>query len=115
MRVILFAALLCAGAAFAFGQATALKESATILDLRNHPGSPRDHAWYDISLRVGNTIYTILYTQPAGAYGIEFSVGDELLVSIGTKTITYNDTPTTCREVPIVSRQSLGLVEPSSK
>jgi hypothetical protein len=59
---------------------------------------------YDISVKVGNTVYVVLYTPPPGTYGAQFSTGTDLLVLIGDKTITFNDVSGVSREVPIINR-----------
>jgi hypothetical protein len=61
---------------------------------------------YDVAIRVGNTIYSLLYTPPPGTYGFQYSAGQEILVSVGPKTITYNDMLGKSRTVPIVSRST---------
>jgi hypothetical protein len=45
---------------------------------------------YDVLVKVGNTIYTVLYEQPSGAYGVEYSAGLELLVKVEGNTLTFN-------------------------
>ncbi len=59
---------------------------------------------YDISVRVENTVYVILYTPPPGAYGAQYTQGMNLLVLVGDKTITFNDVAGRSREAPILSR-----------
>ena len=46
---------------------------------------------YDISVRVGNTVYVVLYTPPLGDDTVRYVAGRDLLVLAGEKTITYND------------------------
>ena len=75
-----------------------------------HPKSPDgqegDGPIYDVSVRVGDTLYTVLYRPPNGARGVEYRAGMDLLVAVGKDTITFNrrDTPI---EVPILRRESL--------
>jgi hypothetical protein len=59
---------------------------------------------FDISVRVENTVYVILYTPPPGTYGAQYTQGMNLLVLVGNKTITFNDVAGRSREMPIVSR-----------
>ena len=44
-------------------------------------------ARYEVSIKVGNTIYVGLYTPPDGSNQVEYSAGIERLVSIGTDTL----------------------------
>ena len=59
---------------------------------------------YDISIRVGSTVYVVLYTPPPGSYGAEYTQGMNLLVLVGDTTITFNDPAGISRQVPILSR-----------
>jgi hypothetical protein len=59
---------------------------------------------FDISVKVGSTVYVVLYTPPPGTYGGQYSQGMNLLVLVGEKTITFNDVAGRSIEVPIVSR-----------
>jgi hypothetical protein len=61
---------------------------------------------YDVSLRVGNTVYVVLYTPPSGANGVEYSVGMDVVVLVGNKTITFTKLGRTS-EVPILRRETL--------
>jgi hypothetical protein len=82
-------------------------QPATILDVKRdqsaHSANP-SAVRYDISLRVGDTIYVVLFTQPPGSYGVEHIAGHEMLVSVGTDTITFNDILGRSREAAILSR-----------
>ena len=60
---------------------------------------------YDIGVKVGKTIYTVLYTPPPGTYGVQYSAGYELPVLVQSKTITFNDMLGKSRKVPILSRE----------
>jgi len=81
-------------------------QPATILDVKrdqNADSANPSAARYDISLRVGNTIYVVLFTQPPGSYGVEHIAGHEMLVSVGKDSITFNDILGRSREAPILS------------
>lgn len=64
-----------------------------------------DPARYDVSVKVGNTIYVVLYTQPLNELPAKYAVGRELLVLVGKDTITYNDMLGRSLEVPIESQR----------
>ena len=108
MRRILSVILMAMTALVALGQETASKyEPATILDVKKHAATQKDDSSvtkYDISLRVRDTDYVVLYTPPPGTYGAQYNEGMNLLVLVGSKTITFNDIAGISREVPILSR-----------
>jgi hypothetical protein len=104
-RIILCIALMCAVAASVLGQASSSKyQPGTIMAVKDHLDPNDSTKRYDISIKVGHTMYVVLYTPPPGAYGFQYSAGQDLLVSVGTNTITYNDLLGNSRKVPIVSR-----------
>jgi hypothetical protein len=115
MREALSVFLLCAALAQANGQVSSSKyqpgyQPGTILSVKPHPatnGADSSTIRYDISLRVGNTVYVVLYTPPAGTYGVQYAAGDEMLVLVGSKTITYNDILGNSRKAPILSRKTV--------
>ena len=60
---------------------------------------------YDVSVKVGDTIYVVLYTQPFGELPPKYARGHELLVLVGKNTITYNDMLGRSLQVPIESQR----------
>jgi hypothetical protein len=64
-----------------------------------------DRTSYDDSVKVGNTIYVVLYTQPLGELPAKYARGHELLVLVGKNTITYNDMLGRSLQVPIESQR----------
>jgi len=67
--------------------------------------SASDAARYDVSVKVGDTIYVVLYTQPLGELPAKYATGHELLVLVGKNTITYNDMLGRSLQVPIESQR----------
>jgi hypothetical protein len=82
-------------------------EVATITDVQTHPDNGSGVVRYDVSVRVGATIYLVLYTPPLALDTIRYAAGRELLVQVNDKTITYNDILGQSLEVPIVSHRPL--------
>jgi hypothetical protein len=81
--------------------------SGTITAVKTHQGKAEASpavTRYDISVKVGNTVYVVLYTPPPGTYGAQYSTGTDLLVLVGDKTITFNDVSGVSRAVPIINR-----------
>jgi len=66
-----------------------------------------DAARYDVSVKVGNTLYVILYAPPPGADITQYAVGRDLLVSIEGDTLTFNDVHGQKTQVPILRRETL--------
>jgi hypothetical protein len=67
--------------------------------------SGSDPISYDISVKVGDTIYVVLYQQPLGELPAKYARGHELLVLVGKNTITYNDSLGRSLQVPIESQR----------
>lgn len=110
MREALWIVLTCAVVASATPQSTSSKyQPGLIMSVEPHPdpnASSDSPKRYDIAIKVGNTIYSVLYTPPPGTYGFQYSAGQEILVSVGPTTITYNDILGRSRTVPIMSRST---------
>jgi hypothetical protein len=108
MRKVLFQGLLIVLPVLVFGQSASEKyEPGTILAVKPHGStdSSSSATAYDISIRVSNTVYTVLYIPPPGTYGAEYSAGNVLLVLINNSTITYNDILGRSRQVRILNRR----------
>ena len=89
-------------------QAASKYEVATIMAVEPHQatgdGATQDVS-YEVSVKVGGTIYVTLYTPPLGADTVKYAAGRELLVLVGEKTITYNDILGQSQDVPILRRK----------
>lgn len=105
------AILLCAVILSAHGQTASSKfQPGTITAVvahQNAPGESSDVARYDVSVKVGDTVYKVLYTPPNGANAVKYSAGIELLVLVGSDTLTFNSKLSGTTVVPILSRQAL--------
>jgi|SRR5215469_4401137 len=64
-----------------------------------------DPVRYDVSVKVGDTVYVVLYTQPLGEIPAKYEIGRELLVLVGKDAITYNDVLGRSLQVPIESQR----------
>ena len=94
--------------ATAFSQTSGSKyQPGTITAVALHRGAPGEQgsavAQYDVSVKVGNTTYVVLFTPPNGASTVKYAVGDGLLVLVGSKTLTFNNPGMGRTEVPILS------------
>jgi len=92
----------------AFGQATSKYQVGTITEVKAHQAAgsgASDAASYDVSVKVGDTIYVVLYTPALGEDTVKYAAGRDLLVLVGKNTITYNDILGRSFAVPIESHK----------
>jgi hypothetical protein len=92
----------------AFCQSGTKYQVGTIMDVKTHQaaaGAGSDVVSYDVSIKVGDTVYLVLYTPALGMSTVKYAAGRELLVLVGEKTIRYNDILGQSLDVPIVSRK----------
>src|ERR1700745_4274871 len=91
-----------------FCQSTSKYQVATITDVKTHltdAAGASDAISYDVSVKVGDTIYIVLYKPPLGEETVKYSAGRDLLVLVGKRTIRYNDILGQSFEVPIASKK----------
>jgi hypothetical protein len=109
MRKVLSVIFVCFATFVAVGQSPSKYQVATITEVKPHQSggdaASNDATSYDVSVRVDDTVYVVLYTPPLGMITVRSAAGRELLVLVGKKTITYNDIMGNSLEVPIVSRR----------
>jgi hypothetical protein len=109
--------IICAVALPAFCEPSAKYEVATILNVKPHQSagdsSPSAAATYDVSVKVGDTIYIVLYTDTLGTSTVKYVAGREALVHVGKSTITYNDISGQSHEVPIISQRPATTISQS--
>jgi hypothetical protein len=92
----------------AFGQSASKYQVGTITEVKSHQnaaGGATDVPTYDVSLKVGDTIYVVLYTPPLGQETVKYAAGRDVLVLVGKTTVTYNDILGQSFTVPIESRR----------
>lgn len=108
MRKLISVVLLCVLTLPALCQSTSRYQLATILDIKPHAdaaASASDPTAYDVTVRVGGTIYVVLYTPHPGESSAKYAAGRDLLVQVSKDTITYNDIMGNSYEVPIQSQK----------
>ena len=93
----------------AFGQSPSKYQVGTIIEVKTHQTDEKvgasDSASYDVSVKVGDTIYVVLYTPPLREETVKYATGRDLLVLVGKHTIRYNDILGQSFEVPIESQK----------
>ena len=100
--------LICLTMFPAFGQSTSKYQVGTITEVKAHQtagSGASDVATYDVSVKVGDTIYVVLYTPPLGEDTVKYVTGRDLLVLVGKSTITYNDILGRSFAVPIENQK----------
>jgi hypothetical protein len=83
---------------------------ATITAVEPHPGAQdagHEPTQYDVSLRVGNTLYVVLYTPSPRSSIVTYRVGVGLHVLIGNDSLTFRDLMGRATVVPILSREPI--------
>ena len=108
MRRLIVVSALCLLTLAALGQSTSKYQVAFITEVKARQvagDSASDTTIYDVSVKVGDTIYVVLYTQPLGELPPRYARGRELLVLVGKNTITYNDMLGRSLQVPIESQR----------
>lgn len=99
---------ICLTTFLAVCQSQSKYQLGTIIEVKTHLASGSDAsgaASYDVSVKVGNTVYVVLYTPPAGEETVKYSAGRDLLVVVEKSTISYNDISGRSFEVPIESQE----------
>ena len=93
----------------AFSQSASKWQVGTITDVKIHQAAEKsgasDTASYDVSVKVGNTVYVVLYTPPLGEETVKYAGGRDLLVLVGKNAIRYNDMLGQSHDVPIESQR----------
>jgi len=95
-----------------FCQSTSKYQVGTIIEVKTHltdASSASDVVSYDVSVKVGDTVYVVLYTPPLGEETVKYSAGRDLLVLLGKRTIRYNDILGQSFEVPIESQKPAAM------
>jgi len=108
VRNLIGAIALCVLTFPALCQTTSKWRVATITEVKPHPVAGEDASdpiTYDVSVKVGDTIYLVRYTTPMGELAPKYAAGRDLLVSVGKDTITYNDILGRSLQVPIESQR----------
>lgn len=108
--------VLCVAVVCASGQTPSSEYqpgTITAVTARQSPGQHEtDVTQYDVSVRVGDTTYVVLYTPPNRSNTVKFSAGNQLLVLVGSTTLTFNSAVSGKTEVPILSRDTVPAKSP---
>jgi hypothetical protein len=91
----------------------------TITEVRIHETGEKagasDAVSYDVSVKVGDTIYVVLYTPALREVAVKYAAGRSGLVLVGKSTIRYNDLLGRSFDLPIESlKAATGPKEPEA-
>lgn len=103
--------LTCISALATYGQTQSAKyQPGTITAVTAHQRSPGESGEevtrYDVSVKIRNVVYVLLYTPNAGDNSVEYYRGLEMLFLVGTNTVTFNGRAGKL-EMPILRREVL--------
>jgi hypothetical protein len=108
---LLLAVLICPASISALAQTPAPNyQRGTITAATAHQNGPgesgRDVARYDVSVKIGNTVYVVLFTPPNGSNSVEYSTGIDMLFLVGNDTLTFDSMVSGKTEMPILRRET---------
>jgi hypothetical protein len=85
-------------------------QPGTITGVTLHPNAPGESgiARYDVTLKVGNNVYVVLYTPPPGQNTVEYAAGMDILVLVENNSIRFSKLGTE-GEAPIERREALPI------
>lgn len=108
MSKLLCLICICVATVPALCQSAGKYQVGTITSVKTHQAAAdaaSDVVSYDVSVKVKDTIYVVLYTPPLGMNTVRYAAGRDILVLVGKKTITYNDLLGQSYEVPILEQR----------
>lgn len=98
--------ILCFAVSKSMGQDKKVYQAGTIVDIKPHPPAPGADAGkkeFDVSIKVGNKIYVVLYSPPGGQDFAEYGVGMNRTVFVEGDTMKLNDLLGRTRILPVLS------------
>jgi hypothetical protein len=104
--------LICISALASFGQTSSAKyQPGTITAVTAHQRTPQEAGEeatrYDVSVKIRNIVYVVLYTPRAGDNSVEYYRGLEMLFLVGPNTLTVNSKTSGTVEMPILGSETL--------
>jgi hypothetical protein len=98
--------ILCFAVGKSMGEDRKVYQAGTILDIKPHqpaPGADTGKKEFDVSIKVGNKIYVVLYAPPGGQDFAEYGVGMNRTVFVEGDTMKLNDLLGRTRTLPVLS------------
>lgn len=110
MKTLLSIFLLCSMTIAAFCQSTSGWKVGTITQVNIHETGEKADASeavsYDVSVKVDDTIYVVLYTPLLHEGSVKYAAGRSGLVLVGKSTIRYNNLLGESFDLPIESQKA---------
>jgi|SRR3954453_1053328 hypothetical protein len=98
-------------------QSKPVYQTGTIMEVKLHQPASDTHSsqkQYDISVKVGAMLYTVLFTSPAGSNTVEYSAGMDRPILIEGDTMKFSDLRGNPVTMPILRRKEAVKKEKSS-
>jgi hypothetical protein len=98
--------ILCFAVSNSMGEDRKVYQAGTILDIKPHqptPGADTGKKEFDVSIKVGDKIYVVLYAPPGGQDFAEYGVGMNRTVFVEGDTMKLNDLLGRTRTLPVLS------------
>jgi len=103
--------LICICALASFGQTSSAKwqpGTITAVDVhQNAPGEVGDATRYDVSVKIRNVTYVVLYSPRSGDNSVEYYRGLETLFLPGSDTLSFNSKTSGTIKMPILRQETL--------
>ncbi len=104
--------LICICALASFGQTSSAKwQPGTITAVDVHRSAPgeadSDATRYDVSVKIGNVVYVVLFSPRNGSNSVEYSRGLEMLFLVDGNTMTFNSRASGTIKMPISRKETL--------
>jgi hypothetical protein len=108
---------ICLAVLPAVGETGTKYEIGTIIGVKPHPSAADNPLTgvgeYEVSIKVADTIYVVLYTDRFGTKTVKYAAGRQLMVHVGENTVTYNDILGQSYKVPIISQKPATIAKQS--
>ena len=90
-------------------QTSAPYQIGTVMEVEDHQPTAQEDSTkrYDISVKVGKTLYVVLYTPQHGSDAAEYKTGLDFPVQVDGRTLRFNDALGRPVAVPILSQTQL--------
>lgn len=90
-------------------QTSAPYQIGTVMEVKDHQPTAQEDSTkrYDISIKVGNTLYLVVYTPQPGSDAAEYKTGLDFPVQVDGKTLKFSDSLGRPVTVPIVSQKQI--------
>jgi hypothetical protein len=108
-HLLLIVLATCVLAGTALAQADAPYQIGTVMEVKDHQPTGQEDSTrrYDISVKVRNTLYVVLYTPQAGSDAAQYKTGLDFPVQVDGRTLRFTDALGRPVVVPIVSETQL--------